>query len=70
MAVARTDDNATLVGELRGEHWPLLDPLFERTGGAVTFKGNANVADLNATPLHARRFRRIRRRNACRHRQP
>ena len=51
VAVARTDDNATLVGELRGEHWPLLDPLFERTGGAVSFKGNANVAELNAAPF-------------------
>lgn len=51
VAVARADDVATLTGELRGEPWPLLDPLFERTGGAVTFNGRANVADLGATPL-------------------
>lgn len=51
VAVARADDVATLTGELRGEPWPLLDPLFERTGGAVTFNGRANVANLDAMPL-------------------
>ncbi len=51
ISIARRDDVATLAGELRGEHWPLLDPLFERTGGAVTFKGSATVANLNAAPF-------------------
>jgi translocation and assembly module TamB len=51
LSLARAGDNATLGGELRGEPWPLLDPLFERTGGSVTFNGKANVADLTATPF-------------------
>ncbi len=51
IAVSRRGDKATLIGELRGEPWPLLAPLFERTGGPIAFKGEANVADLKAAPL-------------------
>ncbi|MEZ6030145.1 MAG: translocation/assembly module TamB domain-containing protein [Hyphomonadaceae bacterium] len=46
LSVARKDDQATLAGELRAIAWPLMAPVFERTGGAVAVNGRANVADL------------------------
>lgn len=51
VAVERDGDNATLTGALRGEQWPLLGDVYARTGGAVTFSGSANVANLQAAPV-------------------
>lgn len=51
LAVKREGDNITMTGSLRGEPWPLLDEVYARTGGPVTFSGAANVANLQATPF-------------------
>jgi translocation and assembly module TamB len=48
--VARADDTATLTGDLRAIAWPLMTPVYERTGGAVTFKAEADVANPEAAP--------------------
>ena len=50
-AVKRDGDDATLTGSLRGEPWPLLDEVYARTGGPVTFSGAASVANLQAAPF-------------------
>jgi len=51
VAVKREGDAATMTGALRGEPWPLLDEFYARTGGAVTFSGSANVANLQVAPV-------------------
>lgn len=48
--VARTDERASLSGELRAIAWPLMVPVLERTGGAVTFTAEANVAEPAEAP--------------------
>lgn len=48
--VARTGDAATADGALRAIDWPLMAPVYERTGGDVTFSGKANVADPAQAP--------------------
>lgn len=48
--VARTGDTATADGALRAIDWPLMAPVYARTGGEVTFSGTANVADPARAP--------------------
>jgi translocation and assembly module TamB len=48
--VARNDDRASLSGDLRAIDWPLMAPVYARTGGAVTFDAEANVATPELAP--------------------